>query len=148
MIKEITVVYETEKAVFRFTVEDVRDHLNRTETEYDAKEVTALKDVLSSDALDSITMPKDLRLFPHIALNLIRDSRGAVYCRTCGKSYESGQLKPVAVGHGETPLSVDVKGKGWLGRLFLKRQRLPLFGGRGYKCPDGHELLSLVTWRT
>jgi hypothetical protein len=93
-------------------------------------------------------MPKELSLFPHITLNLIRDNRGTVYCRTCGKSYESGQLKPVAVGHGESPFSVDVKGKGWLRKLFRKKERLPLFGGNGYQCQKGHELIEVVTWRT
>jgi hypothetical protein len=126
----------------------LRDHLNSSDTEYDEKEVTALKDLLSSATEDSITIPKELRLFPHIALNLIRDSKGTVYCRTCGKSYESGQLKPVAVGHGETPLSVNVKGKRWLRRIFRRKPRLPLFGGRKYACPEGHELIALLTWRT
>jgi hypothetical protein len=148
MIKLITVVYETEKAVFRFTVEDVMDHLNRSDTEYDEKEVTALRDFLTSAKGGSITIPKDLRLFPHIALNLIKGNKGAVYCRICGKSYESGQLKAVAVGHGESPFSVNIKGKGWVRRLFRKRERLPLFGGRGYVCPEGHELIALLTWRT
>jgi hypothetical protein len=148
MATVITVVYETAKAVFRFTVEDVMDHLNRTEPEYDEKEVTALKDLLSSATGDSITIPKDLRLFPHIALDLIRDSKGTAYCRACGRSYESGQLKPVAVGHGETPLSVNVKGRVWVRKLFRKKERLPLFGGKGYQCPEGHELIGMVTWRT
>jgi hypothetical protein len=148
MTTVITVVYETEKAAFRFTVEDVMDHLNRTETEYDAKEVAALKDLLSSATEDSITMPKDLRLFPYIALNLLRDRKGTVYCRTCGKSYESGQLKAVAVGHGESPFSVNVKEEGWLRKLFRKKERLPLFGGRGYACPERHELIAMVAWRT
>jgi hypothetical protein len=137
MTTVITVIYETDKGIFQFTVKDVIDHLNRTETEYDAKEVTVLKDLLSSATEDSITIPEELRLFPYIALNLIRDSKGTEYCRTCGKSYESGQLKPVTVGHGETPLSVNVKGKGWLRKLFRRKERLPLFGGRGYQCPEG-----------
>jgi hypothetical protein len=148
MPKEITVVYETDKAVFRFTVGDVTDHLNRNEAEYDEKEVTALTGLLSSGTVDSITIPKDLRFFPFIALNLIRDNKGTVYCRICGETYESGQLKPLTVGHGETPLSVKVKGKGWLRRIFGKKERLPLFGGTGYQCPEGHELIALLTWRT
>jgi hypothetical protein len=148
MATVITVVYETENGIFRFTVDDVRDHLNRNEAEYDEKDVTAIKDLLSSATVDSITIPKELRLFPHIALDLIREGKGAVCCRICGKNYKSGQLKPVAVGHGETPFSVNVKGKGWLGNLFRKRERLPLFGGRGYACPKKHELIGVVTWRT
>lgn len=45
-----------------------------------------------------------------------------------------------AVGHGENPFSVNVIGKGWLRRVFGKKERLPLFGGRGYDCPKGDEL--------
>jgi hypothetical protein len=93
-------------------------------------------------------MPKELSLFPYIALNLIRDTKGTVYCRSCGKSYESGQLKPAAVGHGESPFSVSVKGSGLRRKLFGRKERLPLFGGRGYQCPEGHELIALVTWKT
>jgi hypothetical protein len=32
MTTKITVIYETEKAILSFTVDDVRNHLNRTET--------------------------------------------------------------------------------------------------------------------
>jgi hypothetical protein len=148
MTTEITVVYETDNAVFRFTVDDLMAHLNRNEPGYDEKDVTAINDLLSSATEDSIAIPKDLRFFPHIALDLIMDSKGTVYCRNCGKSYQSGQLKVVTVGHGETPLSVNVKGKGWLRRIFRRKERLPLFGGRGYQCPEGDELIVLVTWRT
>jgi hypothetical protein len=52
------------------------------------------------------------------------------------------------VGHGETPFSPDVIGKGWLRKVFGKKERLPLFGGRGYQCPEGDELIALVTWKT
>jgi hypothetical protein len=142
------VFYETDNGIFKFTVDDVIDHLNRTEMEYDEKEATVLKDLLSSARGESITIPKDQRLFPYIALNLITDSKGAVYCKTCKKVYEAAELKLVSVGHGETPLSVNVIGKGWLRKLFGKKERFPLFGGRGYQCPEGDELIALLTWRT
>jgi hypothetical protein len=148
MTTEITVVFETDKAVFHFTVKGARDHLDSAESEYDEKEVTVLKDLLSSVSGDRMTIPRDLRLFPHIVFNLIRDSMGTVYCRTCGKTYESGELNLMTVGHRETPLSVNVKGKGWLQGLLGKKQRLPLFGGGSYACLEGHELISFVTWRT
>jgi hypothetical protein len=148
MATVITVVYETDKAIFQYTVDEVTDHLSHNEAVYDAKEVTALKDLLSSATADSITIPKDHRLFPHIALDLIKGSKGTAYCRICGKSHESAQLKPVTVGHGENPFSVNVKGKGCLRKLFGKKERLPLFGGKGYACPEGHELIAVMTWRT
>jgi hypothetical protein len=148
MATGLTVFFETDSAIFRFTVEEVMDHLNRNEPGYDEKEVTVLKDLLSSSTEDSITIPKDLRLFPHVTVNLIRDGKGAVYCKTCDKAYEAAELKLVRVGHGETPFSPNVKGKGWLRKVFGRKLRLPLFGGRGYQCPEGDELIVLVTWRT
>jgi hypothetical protein len=135
----IEVFYDTENSKFRFTVDDVCDYLTRIKTEYDAKEVNVLKNLLLSASGDSITIRKDLRSFSYIALNLIRDSKGTAPCSAFGKSYESGELKLVAVGHRETPFSVNVKGKGWLPNLF---------GGKGHRCPEGHELIGMVTWRT
>jgi hypothetical protein len=66
----------------------------------------------------------------------------------CKRYYEEKELKRVVVGHGESPFSVEVKGRGLWERLFGKRRRLPLFGGKGYQCPEGHELIGVVTWRT
>jgi len=77
-----------------------------------------------------------------------RRVKGVVYCKACKRYYQAKELKRVVVGHGESPFSVDVRGRGWLRKLFGKKQRLPLFGGRGYQCPEGHELIGLVTWRT
>jgi hypothetical protein len=143
-----TVTYQTQNGIFRFTVEEVREHIDHHEPQYEASDVTALLHSLSSASGDSITIPSDAGLFPHIALDLLRDSKGRAYCKICGKSYEPTQLKPITVGHGETPLTVSVKGKGRRRKLFGRRQRLPLFGGKGYACPEGHELIAMVTWRT
>ncbi len=48
----------------------------------------------------------------------------------------------------DSPLSVDVKGSGFLRALFGRKKRLPLLGRKGYQCPEGHEVIGLVTWRT
>ena len=93
-------------------------------------------------------MPMERYRFAYLKLDLILQGKGVVYCKTCGRYYEAKELKRVIVGHGESPFSVNVKGRGWLRRLFGKTQRLPLFGGKAYQCPEGHEVIGLVTWRT
>jgi hypothetical protein len=143
-----TVTYQTENGIFRFTVEEVREHIDPHEPQSDESDVAALLYSLSSASGDSITIPSEPGLFPYIALNLIRDSKGAAYCKICDKTYGPTELKATTVGHGESPLSVKVKMKGGRRKLFGKKERLPLFGGRGYQCPEGHELIAMVTWRT
>jgi hypothetical protein len=86
--------------------------------------------------------------FAYLALDLTVQGKGVVYCRACKRYYEAKDLKRVVVGHGENPFSVDVKRSGWLKRLFGKKRRLPAFGGKGYRCPKGHEMIGLVTWKT
>jgi hypothetical protein len=143
-----TVTYQTETGIFRFTVEEVRSHIDRHKPQCDRTDVTVLLYALSSASGDSITIPSELGLFPYIVLNLIRDSKGTAYCKICDKIYGPADLKATTVGHGESPLSVNVKMKGGRRTLFGKREGLPLFGGRGYACPEGHELIAMVTWRT
>jgi hypothetical protein len=143
-----TVSYQTENGIFRFTVEEVKEYIDRYETQYDTSDVTVLLYSLSLTSGDSITMPKELSLFPYIALSLIKDSKGTVYCRICRKTYGPADLKAMTVGNGESPLSVNVKKKGGRRKLFGMRERLPLFGGRRYQCPEGHELIAMATWRT
>jgi hypothetical protein len=52
--------------------------------------------------------------------------------------------------YGESPFKINVKQKKrGIGRLFARKQKLPgMFGGKGYECPEGHELIAMVTWRT
>jgi hypothetical protein len=143
-----TVTYQTENGIFRFTVEEVREHIDRYETIYDKSDITALLYSLSSASGDSISIPSEPGLFPYIALNLIRDSKGKAYCKICGKTYGPAELKATTVGHGQSPLSVNIKMKGRRRKFVGRRERLPLFRGKGYACPEGHELIAMITWRT
>jgi hypothetical protein len=78
MTTVITVVYETEKGIFRFSVEEVKGHIDRYEMQYDTSDVTVLPYSLSFASGDSITIPKELNLFPYVALKLIKGSNGTV----------------------------------------------------------------------
>jgi hypothetical protein len=110
-------------------------------------QATTPKDLLSQ-SFQSIEVSAEQSRFAYLAPDLIGQGKGIEYCKACNSYYEAKELKRVVVGHGESPLSVNVKGKGWLRRVFGKKQRLLLFGGKGLKRPYGHEVIAVVTWRT
>jgi hypothetical protein len=141
------VYFETENAILRFSHDDVVERLPNYESTLDTTQAITLRDLLSQ-SLQSIRVPAERSRFAYLALDLIEQGKGVVYCKACTRSYEAKDLKRVVVGHAEGPFSVDIKGRGWLRGLFRKKQRLPLFGGKGYQCPEGHELIALVTWKT
>jgi hypothetical protein len=141
------VYFETDNAILRFHYDDVVEKLPNYESTLPKAEAATLRDLLfPSD--HSIRSPLEQYCFAYLALDLITKGKGVVYCKACKRYYEAKELKRVVVGHGESPFSVNVKGRGWLKKLFGKKQRLPLFGGKGYQCPEGHELIGVVTWRT
>ena len=141
------VYFQTENAILRFDYDDVVDRLPYYESAIGTAEATTLRDLLSHSN-HSITVPKEQYRCAYLAMDLIEQGKGAVYCKACKRYYEAKELNRVAVGHGESPFSVNVKGRGLWKRVFGKKERLPLFGGKGYQCPEGHDLIELVTWRT
>jgi hypothetical protein len=141
------VYFETENAILRFYYDDVVETLPYYESTFGVTEATILYDLLfHSDK--SIRIPKKQYRYAYFALDLIEKGKGVVYCKACKRYYQAKELKRAVAGHGESPLSANVKRGGWLRRLFRKKKRLPLFGGKGYQCLERHELIGLVTWRT
>ena len=144
-----TVYHETENAILYFDLRDVRQYLEYHTSEYEVGEAATLIDFLSSEVAASIKIPDEYGYFDTIALELIGGSKGSVYCKVCGKTYQPDQLNPTVVGHGKDPFSVNLKEKGGIRKLFRRKPKLPgMHGGKGYKCPEGHELISIITWRT
>jgi hypothetical protein len=141
------VYLETENAILRFYYDDVVERLPYYESTLGTTEVTTLRDLLSHPD-HSIRLPTEQYRFAYFALDLIGQGKGVVYCKACKRCYEAKELKRVVVGHGESPFSVNVKGRGQGSKLFGKKKGLPYFGGKGYQGPEGHELIGLVTWRT
>jgi len=138
------VTYETENAIFTFSLNAVTKALK---TANQTEELVKLLQFLTSSPPDSITIPKGYSHFGYIALDLLTKGKGSVTCKTCNKTYRPDQLKLTVVGHGTSPF--NLKEKGGIKNVFIKGQRLPgLFGGRGFTCPNGHELISMITWRT
>jgi hypothetical protein len=120
------VYFETENAILRFYDDDLVERLHYYESTLDSTQATTLRDLLSrSDR--SIKVPQEQHHFAYLALDLIENGKGVVYCKACKRYYEAKELKRVVVGHGESPFLVDVKGRGLWRKLFRKKPRLPLF---------------------
>jgi hypothetical protein len=141
-----TVKLETPDAVFSFSLEDVVTVLKRHASE---DEATELMDFVTVQRGDIIDIPQEKKSFLYTALALLASNKGSVFCKACGREYRASELVSFPVGAEESPLKVKVGyPDSLLKRLFGRQKRLPLFGGKGYRCPEGHELIAVVTWRT
>jgi len=142
-----TVIFNTENAVFTFTKKEVKERLIVPESEYNPDEVSQLLKLISIGGDETILYPDDHSYFGYVVLDIISEGMGTVTCKICGKTYDADQLKEFAVGHGKSPLDINPEQKGGF-RLFKKTKNPSMFGGKGYKCPVGHELIVMETWRT
>ena len=141
--------YETDDAVFVFNLLKVVERLDYYAAEHKVDEAVQLLDFIAESSDESINIPEKYDYFGYIALDLLSKEEGSIMCKTCNKTYQIDQIKPTTVGHGKSPLSVNIKEKGGIKKLFGKKQRLPgMIGGRGYECPEGHSLISMITWRS
>lgn len=105
-----TIFHQNENAIFQFSQKDIEDHIKLLTKEYD------------------IEAPSKLGM----VLDLIAAGKGSVTCKACGKKYRLTELKPVTVGHGKTPFDVNLKKKGGVKGLFVKKRIIPLYGGIAY----------------
>ena len=145
-----TVIHETKTAIFQFDLADGIKCLSAYAIQCGVDEANELLDFLTSSPTDPVRIPEERsELFGYVTLDLLSQSKGSAYCKICQKSYRADQLNPITIGHGKTPFSVEIKKKGGIKSLFPKKGKMPgMFGGKGYACPEGHELISMVTWRT
>jgi hypothetical protein len=142
-----TVIFQTENAVFKFALKEVREHLICKKTEYAPDEVTQLLELVSTDSDETILNPDDHDYFGFVAMDLISEEIGTVTCKICGETYKADQLKEFVIGYGRTPFDINQEQKGGIW-LFEKRKNPSMFGGKGYKCLAGHSLISMETWIT
>ena len=142
-----TVIFNTENTTFKFEQKEVRDHLNGKKTEYAPDEYSQLLKLISTDSDETIISSDNHHYFGYVVLELIGSGIGTVTCKICEKIYPADQLKEFAIGHGKSPFDINQEQKGGF-RLFEKRKNPSMFGGKGYKCPAGHTLISMETWRT
>ncbi len=83
----------------------------------------------------------------YTALQLLDSGEGQATCLLCCKTYAADQLTRFAIGAGDSPFNVPYRQFGIRDSLFgRKRRNFSMFGGKGYRCPGGHKLISAVTW--
>ncbi len=94
--------------------------------------------------------PEQKSYFRFIILGLIPDNKGSVFCKACRESYRADELARFLVGHGRSPFGANVLQKeGVFKNIFRRKRRNPsMCGGEGYRCPGGHDLIWMITWRT
>ena len=145
----MSVIFKTQNAVFKFDQKEVKELLSLKKSEYDLDEVAKLLDLISADHLESIVIPEEPNYFGRIAVDLLDAGHGSALCKSCNKTYLARQLKPIKVGYGGSPFGIKIKKKGVIKRLFAKKRKPPtMCGGSGYECPLGHNLISVITWKT
>ena len=142
-----TVILKTENALFTFNKKEVKERFICNISEYAPDEVSQFTELISTDSDETILSSEDHHYFGYVALDLISTGIGTVNCKICRKTYDANQIKEFAIGHGKSPFDINKKQKGGF-RLFGKKKMPSLFGGKGYKCPVGHKLISMETWKT
>ncbi|MFH1243307.1 MAG: hypothetical protein V1689_13220 [Pseudomonadota bacterium] len=142
------VSYETGEALFEFDLIRVTESLEYLAFEQRADEAFDLLDLLSSDRLDFMKIPEEKHYFEYIVLDLLNRKEGSVKCKQCDTTYSPDELKQVISGHGKEQFSADSEGKRGIKALFGKRRKPSgVFRGLGLQCPEGHELISMTSWR-
>ena len=145
------VIFKTPNAVFKFDQKEVKDIIHCNRSKYDLDQVANLQDLISTECNETIMIPEEPVYFDSIALDLIKiaTSNGSVFCKTCNKRYSVKQLKSIKVGGGAKPFFISQEKKIGIKRFFKKRRKPPsMCGGEGYTCPEDHDLISLITWKT
>ena len=143
------VIFQTVNVVFQFCQLEVMKQIVLKKTAYDTDEVNKLLNLISADSEESIVIPEEPAYFEYIALDLIDAGIGSAFCKSCNKTYLARQLKSINVGCGQSPFDIKREKKGVIKRLFTKKRKPPtMWGGKGYDCPAGHSLLSVITWKT
>ena len=142
-----TVIFNSENAAFKFDKKEVKERLICKQSEYDPDEITQLLELFSTDASETFLNSDDHHYFGHVAADLIGAGLGTVTCKICKKTYDACQLKEFAIGLGKSPFDINQEQKGGFSPLG-KRKMPSLFGGKGFRCPEGHKLIAMETWKT
>jgi hypothetical protein len=143
------VIFKTQNGVFKFDQKEVIEIILCNRSKYDLDQVANLQDLISTECNETIVIPEEPVYFDSIALDLIRTGTGSVFCKTCNKRYSVKQLKSIKVGGGAKPFFIRQEKKKGIKRFLKKRRKPPsMCGGEGYTCPEDHDLISMITWKT
>ena len=114
------VICETESAKFEFDLSDTTSALNRFIKEKNKEESTRILEFLNSSSGDIINLSAD-DYFGYVAFDLLENGKGTATCKECDQVYQAGELKPVSIGAGPSPVSTNFNIIGGLKNLFGKK---------------------------
>jgi hypothetical protein len=142
-----TVTFKTEKAIFYFDLQDVSASLQEESLLGQNEDAVELATLLEIPVGETINIPKDKLFFRYVALDLLGKGKGSVLCKRCQETYHANEIESYPVGFGENPVRIKIKRKGGiLKRIFSRKiKRTGPMGGRGFRCPEGHELVSMIS---
>jgi hypothetical protein len=144
------IVFETDQVIFRFDAQLVIDHLQYLSRDHNRTDLSRWIDKISTDKAPEIKVQSSPSWFFPMAIDLLQQGKGQVFCKPCGRAYEPGSLSLFPIGFGKSPFDVTgVPHVSFFKRLFQRKRRMPdMFGGKGFRCPAGHELIAVTTWIT
>ena len=145
-----TIRYEAEDGILEFDHDDLMEKLTHYAKEKHVEEAIELIDIISPPTNDKITISDDFQFIVYVIFDLLMDGKGIVKCKQCDKTYIPRDLKSTGLGYGKNPFETNIaEEKKKAMKMFRKSQRLPgVFGEKCYTCPENHELITMITWRT
>jgi hypothetical protein len=143
------VSYRTNHAIFAFNIQDLIGPVTELSRDYHNQDAQSLLENLTAAPNYNFQIPPDNPFFRYTALQLLDLGKGQATCLLCRKTYPADHLIKFSIGAGDSPFNIKIKPEGILKCLFRRKCRMPgMFGGKGFRCPAGHELISVTTWIT
>jgi hypothetical protein len=144
------IIFETDHAIFRFDAQLVIDHLQHLSRDYNRQDLQRCIDEITSNKAEEIKFQTTPSWFGIVAVELLEQGKGQIFCKPCSRAYVPESLSLFPIGFGKSPFDVaSVPPESFFKRLFQrKRRNTSMFGGKGFRCPAGHELIAVTTWIT
>jgi hypothetical protein len=142
------ITFDTDNAVFQFDPKDAEKCLEKIILKHGVDEAKAiLRGLVKSRDVQLLKVQSDY--FGYVALELIGGGKGSVTCKSCDQEFLYEDLKSEAIGSGKSPFNQIMKRKRCPIDIFKREQMLQgmMVGGIKYKCPNDHDLISMITWR-
>ena len=142
------IVSETENAVIECTLNDIKELLNNYPNRFDSKQIEHILNHIDTSKGNPIEISPENSYFSYILIELIPKNKISVKCKPCQKTYHPNQLQELPLGKGKLPVNPYSKPTiSRLKTLFKRTKKISTgFGGIRFLCPNGHELISVITW--
>ena len=137
------IMYENETCIFDLDREQTLDLLRNYAHRHNVNNAKEILSLIERCPDEICLISEEHQYIEYVILELIEEGSALAKCKACEKKYRSQELVPFELGHGKSPFSRKKR----LKDIFSKNlDILKGFGGKGYKCPRGHILISRVTW--